>query len=479
MSKTACALVAVSWFGLAGNSAWGQAGNYADSHYREWRQIVSYSATWDALAASCPTDGMTPCGAGGEWIWGTGAQVLELMSDFDPSLATGADTGGASNFFSAQSFLSVFTPSFSFCGTYNCGAFVSGWTASKEATGRPIVGSAGWGNTPVSIDGSIGVGPVATVAEAATTRQGAFFWRPTGPGVIAYNDAGSVASPAGGTAVANVLANDWIAGVRATVASVSLRQDSTSDPQIALDTGDGSVDVLLGAAAGTHTLTYTICSRADASQCDSAIVTVTVRPYLIDAVNDSGVASPAVTSSAIASVLANDTLGTTRATIATVAASVVSIAPADAGVTFDANDGSVDVAAGTALGAYVITYRICERANPTNCDSAQATVTVRNNPIYAVSDYVRGSSKTGGTVIASVLANDQLNGVRPAAGSVQLTATTALPYGITLNTSTGAVTVAPKTSSGVYRFGYQICESVAPTNCSSTTVTVELSGRDR
>jgi hypothetical protein len=48
--------------------------------------------------------------------------------------------------------------------------------------------------------------------------------------------------------------------------------------------------------------------------------------------------------------------------------------------------------------------------------------------------------------------------------------------GITLNLSSGAVSVAPKTASGVYNLVYQICEIASPANCDTATVTLDLGG---
>ena len=49
--------------------------------------------------------------------------------------------------------------------------------------------------------------------------------------------------------------------------------------------------------------------------------------------------------------------------------------------------------------------------------------------------------------------------------------------GITINPSTGAVSVATKTSSGLYNLVYSICEIASPANCASATVTLDLSGK--
>ena len=203
--------------------------------------------------------------------------------------------------------------------------------------------------------------------------------------------------------------------------------------------------------------------------------TVTVPPYVVKAVNDTGSISPAVGGSAIASVLSNDTVGSARATAANV--TVVQISSTSGGVTLDPSDGSVDVAIGTANGTYSLLYRICEIANPSNCDQATATVTVIPNVVDAVDDSARASSKTGGVAIATVLVNDKVGTARATAATVRLSMVSSPIPGITLDVNTGAVLVAPKTQSGLYSFVYQICEIVSPANCDRATVALDLSGK--
>ncbi len=207
----------------------------------------------------------------------------------------------------------------------------------------------------------------------------------------------------------------------------------------------------------------------------SATATVTVRSFAITAVADQGTVAFAAGGVAVANVLANDRLGTNVATPQIVRLSQVS--STTPGLVLDTLTGAVRVAAGTPHGVHSLTYRIQETANPAN--SAEAIVTVRPNAIDAVNDSARGSSKTGGTVIASVLANDWFRGARATTSQVRLSLPAALPRGISLNLTTGAVVVAPKTESGTYVFRYRISEITSPSNYDEATVTLDLSGRSR
>ncbi len=456
-----------------------------DGRGKEWMQLpATVGLSWNATAQVCPQDGATACvgtAAGrnvNDWVWATDAQVLQLFSIFEPAMLTNRSVGGIAYFSTAELFLSAFQPTQSFCITYSCGAYGAGWTSSKDDAGAPIFGAVGWGTTPVSVSGSFGVGPAASADEGLRER-GLWLWRATGPGAFAYDDAGQVASPAGGVAVANVLANDWIGGARATVANVTLAQVSSTHAGITLDVSDGSVDVAAATPAGSYALIYRMCDIVDPANCDDAQVAVGVNPYVLNAVNDSGWASPSTGGIAVANVLANDTLSGTRATFANVNLSLVSVSPVNAGVTLDPADGSVNVARGTPLGAYAVVYQICDKTNLANCAQATASIAVRNYVIDAVDDSVRASGKTGGTVIASVLANDTLNGSAVTTATVQLSQVSAPIPGITLSLSTGAISVKPKTTSGLYSLVYQICEIASPGNCDVATVTLDLSGRSR
>jgi YVTN family beta-propeller protein len=192
-------------------------------------------------------------------------------------------------------------------------------------------------------------------------------------GIDAVNDSGA-SLRTGGTAVANVLTNDKLAGAPATLTTVILTVVSSTNPGVTLKPASGSVSVAAGTAEGVHSLVYRICETASPSNCDEAIVTVTVNPYVVNAANDSAKASSKIAGTAIASVLANDFLGNVRATTATVSLSLVSLTPGNSKIHFDLSDGSVDVLGKTDSGLYLLVYKICEIESPTNCDEATVTL---------------------------------------------------------------------------------------------------------
>jgi hypothetical protein len=167
--------------------------------------------------------------------------------------------------------------------------------------------------------------------------------------------------------------------------------------------------------------------------------------------------------------LANDTIGGAAATAGAagnVAFSITTGTP-PAGVTV--TDGAVAVATSTVPGGFTLTYRICQAATTSNCATATAQITVPVPPIVAAADSFNLAAGGSG----DVLANDTLGGVAASAGTVVVSATTALPTGITLSAG-GVVSVGSTAVVGAYPIGYRICQMIAPANCATATATVTV-----
>ena len=317
-------------------------------------------------------------------------------------------------------------------------------------------------NTPTPI-------PTATPTPVVTT-------------INANPDAGQITSFGGGTAIANVIANDFVNGAGATTANAQLSFVSSSSPKVTLNLASGSVNVAVGTPSGTHTLVYRICAVFNTALCSQATATVTIPRYAIVANNDQGTAPSSTGGVAVVNVLLNDTFGGFPATGQVQATQLSTTNP---GVSLNAATGtglvSVNVAAGTPFGTQTLTYQICEIADPTHCapNPATVTVTVLSYAIDAVNDSVRASSKTPGILLPNVLANDTFAGGPATLAAVRLSQISLTPStpDIQLNVATGAVTLANKVSGATYTLVYQICEINTPTNCDQATVTLDLSGK--
>lgn len=485
-AKKACALVWLAVLGLTIFASTASAG-YDDLQGKEWRGLPeTQGLSWAQVASVCPQDGATPCAGAINgrdvtgWVWATPAQVRALLAIFAPTIPENPpfSIGGpeyvtpATNF---QNSLGV-TAHFQGCPTYQpCFNFFSaaGWTATTDESGLASGADAStdlWGLFGPSGGFTMNHPPAGEI-----TSRGAFLWRPTGLDTgkaHAYDDIGQSPSPFGGVAV-NILANDWIGGVRATPANATVTLLSTPDAGITLN-ADGSVHVAPGTRVGTSSFDYRICAITNSSNCDEATVTITVRSYTITAANDQGSLSFGAGGTAVANVLSNDRLGGQVPTPAVVALSQLS--SSHAGISLYSASGAINVAPGTPSGIHTLRYQICEIANQPNTNCAQATVTLTPYSIDAVNDYWRLSSKTGATS-PSVLANDWFRGARATTAQVKITLLSTLIKGVTFNSATGTFAVAPKTSSGTYLVNYRICEIASPDNCDTATVTLDLSGK--
>ncbi|MEH6418984.1 beta strand repeat-containing protein, partial [Pseudomonas sp. CGJS7] len=295
--------------------------------------------------------------------------------------------------------------------------------------------------------------------------------------INAQGDSGGVTSgAAGGTAVPNVLVNDTLNGQPATVGTVTISSVSSTHPNVTIDPATGAVNVAPGTPEGNYTLRYRICEIADPTNCSEADVAVQVGKAAINAVPDPGADIVGATGGVtVPNVLANDLLDGAPVNAADV--NLTTVSSTHPGVTLDTATGAVSVAPGTPAGDYVLTYRICEKINPTsNC--SETTVTVKVTAALIVANTDPGADivgATGGVTVPNVLANDTLNGSPVNAADINLSFVSATHPGVTLDTATGAVSVAPGTPAGDYVLTYRICEKLNPTsNCSETTVTVKV-----
>ncbi|GAA4644426.1 hypothetical protein GCM10023115_23860 [Pontixanthobacter gangjinensis] len=300
--------------------------------------------------------------------------------------------------------------------------------------------------------------------------------------IVAVGDvAAGVNGADGAIAVVNVFTGDTVNGLAADPTNVllSVADGSAVPTQLIFDPATGNVDVAAGTPAGTYSFDYQICETLNPDNCVTA--TISVEVAAADIVADVDTPDPvngADGGGAIVNVLSNDELNGVPVTLETVELTIQTTAtPAFQGApipTLDPATGLVDVPSGTPAGSYAITYQICEILNPTNCATSTVTIEILAPEIVASADEpepVRAG--TGSNIALNVFANDTLNGkpVDPA----HITATIASPAanpGVVLDPATGTVSVSPDVPAGTYTIEYQICETLNPTNCATSTVTI-------
>ncbi len=297
------------------------------------------------------------------------------------------------------------------------------------------------------------------------------------PSVTANPDAGTATSGAGGTAIPDVRSNDLVNGFPPTTANATLTLINTQNAGITLNTVTGGVSVAAGTTPGSYTLSYQLCDRLTPTTCATALATITVTPS-VTANTDSGTASAGTSGTAVANVRANDIVNNAAATSANSSLSLVS--SQTAGITLNTTTGAVNVAQGTAPGTYTLTYQLCSTIGSTTCTTGLVNVTVTPS-VTASPDAGTVSSGAGGTAVANVTTNDVVNGVTPVlsgtAANATLSTVSTVP-GITLNASTGSVSVAVGTAPGTYTLVYQLCSIATPVVCATAAATITVLGPD-
>jgi hypothetical protein len=115
-------------------------------------------------------------------------------------------------------------------------------------------------------------------------------------------------------------------------------------------------------------------------------------------------------------------------------------------------------------GTVTLNYQVCDLTNL--CTTGTLTINVTANVIPVTESGT--SPATGGTPIANVRSNDTVNGAAATSSNSTISQIGVWQSGITLNTTTGAITVANGTTPGVYSVTYQLCDLATPTpNCAT------------
>ena len=188
---------------------------------------------------------------------------------------------------------------------------------------------------------------------------------------------------------------------------------------------------------------------------------------------DNGTAPTGTTTVAIANVAANDSVNGAPATLGTAGNATISAGVLPTGVTFNTTTGAVTVSPSTPPGTYTFSYTLCDKNTPANCAPVTGTLVV-TSAIVPATDNGTAPAGTTTVAIANVAANDSVNGAPATLGAAGNAAISAgvLPTGVTLNTTTGAVTVSPSTPPGTYTFSYTLCDKNTPANCAPVTGTL-------
>lgn len=104
-----------------------------------------------------------------------------------------------------------------------------------------------------------------------------------------------------------------------------------------------------------------------------------------------------------------------------------------------------------------------------NGNGGDGLVVIQYNPVVPVTDSGSGVAGTASTVIANVRSNDSVGGVAATSANSTITQSGSWPAGITLDTSTGAISITAAVAAGTYNVDYQLCNTGSPVKCATVT----------
>ena len=107
-------------------------------------------------------------------------------------------------------------------------------------------------------------------------------------------------------------------------------------------------------------------------------------------------------------------------------------------------------------------------------DNFLVTAQSASNDIVAVAESFPSIDGSSGGVTTSVLASDTINGGILNPNDVTITSSTPSSSNVSLDLSTGLISVATNTSAGDYTVEYEICENINSSNCSTVVETVTV-----
>ena len=191
------------------------------------------------------------------------------------------------------------------------------------------------------------------------------------PAIEAVTDSRNVLS---GTNTTSVLLNDTVNGAAAVIGTEAGQVKLTSTPNGPLTmNADGTITVASNTAAGTYSISYTICAVSNPLSCSTVTSTVNVTPAVISAGND-GYDIHCATASTLGNVLANDTLNTTPLAANDVIITLESAT--NTNIILNTYTGDLSITNSLGFGEYTLVYKICEKLNPTNCSSGTVIIKV-------------------------------------------------------------------------------------------------------
>ncbi|WP_395054750.1 beta strand repeat-containing protein, partial [Flavobacterium sp.] len=249
---------------------------------------------------------------------------------------------------------------------------------------------------------------------------------------------------------------------------------------------NGTITVAPNPAPGTYAITYTVCETgAIPANCDTATAMVVVQSQPsnpIVANDDTFQNINGITGNVNAgNVLSNngngaDLLNGQPVNLSLITLSVITPAIGSISPSINTSTGVISVPANIPSGTYIITYQICQTSNPTNCDTAIATIIVNSNLIInANNDSASVSNPIANQIVLEdVLNNDTLNGIPVTLTNVTISQTSSTSGFFSIQNNGSVIATSSNVPSGSYTLDYQICQNNAPNNCDTAFVTIDV-----
>ena len=237
---------------------------------------------------------------------------------------------------------------------------------------------------------------------------------------------------------------------------------------------NGQLVIPAGTPAGTHTITYKVCEKLNPTNCQTVTSTLVIGTGSLTVTPVTPLTVPnGISGGTTSSVLTGITLN--GATVTNTNSVTISFSGLPTGVTSNTN-GQLVIPVGTPAGTHTITYRVCEKLNPTNCQTVTSTLVIGTGSLTVTSTTLTHPNGTqGGTTTGTVLTGVKINGNPVNTASVTIT-WNSLPPNATGNAS-GTVTIAPNTPAGTYTINYTVCERLnGNSNCQSVTSQITIGG---
>ena len=236
----------------------------------------------------------------------------------------------------------------------------------------------------------------------------------------------------------------------------------------------GRIVIPAGTPATNTLVTYKVCEKLNPTNCQTVTSTLVIGTGSLTVTPVTPLTVPngisgGTTSSVLTGVRLNGNVVTNTNSV------TITFSGLPAGVTTD-TQGRIVIPAGTPATSTLVTYKVCEKLNPTNCQTVTSTLVIGTGSLTVTSTTLTHPNGTqGGTTTGTVLSGVKINGNPVNTASVTIT-WNSLPPNATGNAS-GTVTIAPNTPAGTYTISYTVCERLnGNSNCQSVTSQITIGG---